>query len=141
MNLTIEQSNVVFATLRDAELNIEAETGLKLKLQIRPADTTALTPEGVLGIIAQSLGIEAKMFKSPSKKKRFAYMRFIGAVLLKKYIPKITHADIGELMGDRDSSTITNATKTSQELLDGGDQEYIMMFTKASNAVEIWLRS
>lgn len=140
MNITFAQINQAHAIMRKCEETIHIETGLKVVLNMSPAELVGMTPEDMLVIIVLSLGMRMDDYSRKCKKPNVVTLRFLAATFLRHYWPKLSLKKIASYFGGQDHTTIVNALKTSAIWLDNGDSVFTSKYYIVKEAIEKWLK-
>lgn len=84
----------------------------------------------IIDVVCKQLEIDYVDLKSPSRKRHLAEARIICAYFLRKYT-KLSLAHIGEMLGNRDHSTILYSVGKFSDLV-----EYDKEFARKANLIE-----
>jgi len=125
---------------RVAEQKIRTNTGLRITLMLFPNDLDRKKPEYMLRLVSNSLGIDHEQFKTKTRKREIVELRFIGALLLRRFYPGVTLKQIGGLFGGQDHTSVINGISRAYNLLETNDIIFCTKYNKALNTVNLWLK-
>ena len=125
---------------RAAEQKIRTSTGLRITLLLFPSDTNRKKPEHMLRLVANSLNVGYEQFQAKTRKREIVELRFIGALLLRRFYPHVTLKQIGSLFGGQDHTSVINAISRAYNLLETNDIIFCTKYNNAINTVNLWLR-
>ena len=125
---------------RVAEQKIRANTGLRISLLLFPNDTARKRPEHMLRLVANALNIGYEHFTRKTRKRETVELRFIGALLLRRFYPDVTLKQIGALFGGQDHTSVINGISRAYNLLETNDIVFCTKYNKALNTVNLWLK-
>ena len=134
------QINTARHIARSAEQQIKTRTGLRITLLLCPSDTNRKKPEHMLRMVANTLNVDYEHFKTNSRKRDIVELRFIGALLLRRFYPNVTLKQIGSLFGGQDHTSVINAVSRAYKLLDTKDIIFTTKYNNALNTVNLWLK-
>ena len=106
---------------RDPEPMVWASNG-----KLHPWDRPPILPTGpskkmILHIVCEVAGISRATILGNLRHRRFVRPRHVACYLIHEYRPRMSLPQIGEFMGDRDHTTIINAIRRIQDLLEHDD--------------------
>ncbi|MES2701754.1 MAG: helix-turn-helix domain-containing protein [Bacteroidota bacterium] len=125
---------------RAAEQQIKTRTGMSISIRLSPYDSSPRSPERILRVIAEALGMDASCFSVRSRRRDFSDLRFIASHILRQNFPKITLSQIAALFGGYDHSSIISGLARANSLLYIGDTCFADKYNTALKAVTVWLR-
>ena len=134
------QTDITRYIPRTAKLRVNKTTGSRVILLLSPAEDTLKTQEHMLQIIALALDMAPSCFLMKTRLRNVAELRYIGALLLRTYFPKITLQQIATLFGGMDHTTIMSGMLRGKNLIQTCDERFIKKYNTALNSVNIWLR-
>lgn len=139
MKFTLEQLNIAHSIMRYCEEKIYKNTGLSVRLHLLNATLEDKQPEEILKKIAESLNMSFEDYSNKSKKSDYVDLRFVAAVILHEYFPKLPAVSIAQIFGGQDHSSVLNARQKGQEYLGQGDERFSKKYNIATLAIEQWL--
>lgn len=127
---------------RAAEQKIQVRTGMQVTLVMCPGktETTRKSPEQMLQIIAGALNMSIACFQDRTRNRNVVEMRFLAALLLRRFYPGITLKQIALLFGGQDHTSVMNALIRANDLLDIHDTLFTSKYNKALNTINQWLK-
>jgi chromosomal replication initiation ATPase DnaA len=140
MNLAATQTTAR-DIIRIAEKQIKTKTGMAVTLVLCPSENTRKAPEQMLGIIANALETNVQYFQQKGRKREIVELRFLSALLLRRYYPNITLKQIAVLFGGQDHTSVMNGLTRANELLDIKDPLFTSRYDIAIDAVTNWLKA
>ncbi len=141
MNYTVpQQVNDARHITRAAEQQIMHKTGMRVTLVLCPDYHTSKTPEQMLRVIADAIGMDVACYKVKSRERDFVDLRFIAASLLRSFFPGITLHDITILFGGQDHTSVINGISRAAMLLAAGDEKFTCKYETALKSVNKWIR-
>jgi len=126
--------------IRVAEQQIKTRTGMAVTLVLCPSENVRKAPEQMLRIIANSLNVSTQYFQLKGRQREIVELRFLSALLLRRYYPNITLKQIALLFGGQDHTSVMNALTRATELLEINDALFTRKYDAAINAVNSWLK-
>lgn len=141
MNIEVENMNIIFQAMRNAEMYVMKHTGLTVQCRLEVV-TVRSDAQHMLSMIAETLEEDAAMFYIKSRTRSLVDMRMIATYLVKNYYTDMTLVEIGKLFGENniDHSTIRHYINTVEALLSNPDKPFTKKYTKVFNAIQLWLR-
>lgn len=97
------------------------------------------SPDKMLEIIAAASQLDYNYFKAKTRKREIVELRFLAALLLRKYYPNITLKEIARLYGGQDHTSVMNGLTRANELLDINDPVFTYKYQNAVNAINRWI--
>lgn len=137
MILTVEESNIIYGVLREAEQKIAEHIGKCVKLRFNIAKERG-NPSDLLRVVAGALGYDNEDFRNKSRRPEYVMLRRVGAYLLRYNFPSLSLKSIGDFFG-QDHTTINNTLAAAKNAFQTDDQEFIGLFSTAQQAVSDWL--
>ncbi len=125
---------------RSAQRTIQDKTGMKVNLLLCPIGNDFVTPEEMMGIIANSLNMSPACYVMKTHTRPIAELRFLGTLFLRRHFPSITLQQIASLFGGRDHTSILYGLKRAYDLIYSDDMDFMEKYNKALKAVNVWLR-
>lgn len=141
MQLNIEQMNILFAIVRNAEAMIKSRLGVDVALEAKQKSNTNVTAEMLLPVIADALTLSPTCFITKSRKSEYVLARFIAARLIRYHYPLMSLQDLAGIFGRGDHTAAKYMLDTANTLLETKDPIFCEMYVKAQNAVESFVRS
>lgn len=139
MTLTVDESNIIYAILRETEQKICERTGKYVELTISyRIDEHNNKPADMLRVIARSLGRNSSDYENPSRKTEFVMLRRIGAYFVRHHYPSLRLKEIGSLFG-QDHTTIINSLAAAKASIATDDEAFMSLFAVAQQAVSDWI--
>ncbi|MCX8065265.1 MAG: chromosomal replication initiator protein DnaA [Candidatus Hydrogenedentes bacterium] len=81
-----------------------------------------ITPEFIIGVVADRFGVKAYDLKGRSRKRQYVIPRQMAMYLCRELIPGITLSQIGEVFGGKDHTTVLHSCeRIEQEMLKKGE--------------------
>lgn len=139
MNLAATQTTT-HDIIRIAERQIKTKTGMAVTLVLCPSENTRKAPEQMLRVIANALNTNAQYFQQKGRKREIVELRFLTALLLRRYYPNITLKQIALLFGGQDHTSVMNGLTRATELLEINDPLFTSRYDIAIGAVSSWLK-
>jgi len=139
MNVATVQRSSVRDITRMAERQIKTKVGSDVGLILCPSEHIKKSPGEMLHIIAAALNMNVACFILKGRHRDIVEMRFLGALLLRRYYPEITLKQIGLLFGGQDHTSVINALIRANELLDTKDLSFTHKYRTVLNKIERWL--
>ena len=125
---------------RAAEQKIRTNTGLRITLLLSPSDSQRTKPEHMLRLVANTLNISYDHFREKTRKREVVELRFIGALLLRRFYPQVTLKQIGSFFGGQDHTSVINGISRAYKLLETNDIIFCTKYNNALNTVNLWLK-
>ena len=125
---------------RTAQQRIRNKTGMEVALLLAPIETTPKTPERMLRIIAEALGMSANCYGLKNRSRPFAELRFIAAHLLRQNFATLTLQQIARFFGGLDHTSVISGLSRCNDLIYSGDMRFVEKYNSAQKAVDLWLR-
>jgi len=125
---------------RAAEQQIKVKTGMRFTIVLCPTDNAKKNPEQMLDRIASALGMNSDVFQTRRRSRQLVELRFLGALLLRRYFPNITLMQIGHLFGGQDHTSVMNALQRASELLETHDSSFTAKYDHAVKTVNLWMK-
>lgn len=125
---------------RAAEQQIKVKTGMCVTLVLCPSENTRKSPDKMLKIIAGAVGMRAEDLSKRSRERSIVELRFLSALLLRRYYPTITLKQIALLFGGQDHTSVMNALIKANNLLDTNDLSFTNKYNTALNTIDQWLK-
>ena len=97
------------------------------------------SPDKMLEVIAAASHLDYNYFKTKTRKREIVELRFLAALLLRKYYPNITLKEIARLYGGQDHTSVMNGLARANELLDINDPVFTYKYHNAVSAVNQWI--
>ena len=97
-------------------------------------------PEQMLRIIANALQMGYENYTIKCRKREVVELRFLSALLLRKFYPRLTLKQIASLYGGQDHSSIINGVERATDLLETNDRHFTEKYNTALNTVTQWLK-
>lgn len=139
MSLATQISTVRYIG-RVAEQKINTNAGMRISLMLFPRDAEREKPEHMLRLIANALSTDFEEFKAKTRRRDIVELRFIGALLLRRFYPQVTLKQIGRLFGGQDHTSVINGISRAYDLLETNDIIFCTKYNKALNTVNLWLK-
>jgi chromosomal replication initiation ATPase DnaA len=139
MNTAINHLEAVRTMARDAETKIRKQTGMGISLMVCPPDNQQKTPEQMMQKIASVLHMSPECYVVKMRQRDIVDLRFIAAHLLRRYFPGITLNDIALYFGGRDHTTIINALRKTNDLLQTNDLCFTTKYYHVIRALNEWI--
>jgi len=124
---------------RAAQQEIKTKTGMRVTLVLCPSDNPRKTPEQLLWVVAQALKMSPENYYIKNRKREIVELRFVAALLLRRYFPAITLKQIALLFGGQDHTSVMNALTRAQNLLYTQDPAFTNQYDHAYNKVHQWI--
>jgi chromosomal replication initiation ATPase DnaA len=139
MNEKLQKVNAVNVICAQAEADILAQTGLHMRV-IVTSDQQGTTkgPEGMMGIIANALGMTADAYKNPTRKREVVEVRQLACYFLSQYYPEMSLGRIGLLVANYDHTTVMHSKQVVTKNLKNDD--FQKKYDNVLNAVSQWIR-
>jgi len=125
---------------REAKQRIRTSTGMNVDFMLCTYEDVQAQPEQMLRVIASSLNLNATCYRWKDRCRTIVELRFVGALLLRKYYPLITLQQIGLLFGGQDHTSVINSLQKANNLLDTHNAAFTAKYNVALNSVNTWLR-
>jgi chromosomal replication initiation ATPase DnaA len=125
---------------RTAQQRIKDRTGMNISVLLCPVEATPKTPERMLRIIAESLGMSANCYRMKNRSRPFSELRFIAAHILRQNFATLTLHQIALFFGGLDHTSVINGLTRVNNLIHTGDTRFIEKYNQALKAVNLWLR-
>ena len=125
---------------RVAEQKIMVNTGLRITLLLFPNDPGRRKPEHMLHLVANTLHLGYENFMAKTRKREIVEMRFIAALLLRRFYPQVTLKQIGSFFGGQDHTSVINGISRAYNLLETNDIIFCTKYNNALNTVNLWLK-
>lgn len=125
---------------RAAEHQIKIKTGMRMTVVLCQPETEKKTPESMLHIIASALGMNYDSFRIKGRARDIVELRFLSALLLRRYFPYITLMKIGSLFGGQDHTSVMNALTRANNLLDTNDISFCTKYHKVVKTINQWIK-
>jgi chromosomal replication initiation ATPase DnaA len=98
------------------------------------------SPDKMLEVIAAASHMQYDYFKTKTRKREIVELRFMAALLLRKYYPNITLKEIARLYGGQDHTSVMNGLARANELLDINDPVFTYKYQNAVYAINRWIK-
>jgi chromosomal replication initiation ATPase DnaA len=98
------------------------------------------TPKQMMTIIAHALQMSPEVYSVKTRKREIAELRFLSALLLRKFFPRLTLKQIASYYGGQDHTSIINGVMRAHNLLDTCDAGFTYKYNTALNAITKWLK-
>lgn len=134
------QINSAKTITRLAEKKIEKKTGMRVSLIAYTDHHIARSPEKMMVLIADTLGMDKSAFTLRSRARPVVELRFLTAYFLRNYFPTITLCQISALFGGQDHTSIMNGLARTAMLLEVRDESFVSKYDQVLKAVNQWLR-
>ena len=119
----------------EAEISKIARLPVRVHLEVIELDNvTDKVVDEMLQAIADALWMNMSDYKSKNRSRNKVDLRGVAVLLLKKYYPSLTWAEIGNRM-ERHHTTTINAYETASQLLETRDEVFCMKYSEAHRAV------
>ena len=141
MQLNIEQTNILFAIVRNAEAMIKSRLGIDVALEAKQKSNTNITAPMLLPVIADALTLPQSCFIVKSRKTEFVFARYIAARLIRFHYPLMSLSELASIFGRTDHTAAKYMLDTATALLETKDPVFCEMYVKAQQAVESFVRS
>lgn len=125
---------------RAAEQQIATRTGMRVTLVLCPSDNARKGPEQMLRTLANALNVSMECFRAKVRQRNIVELRFLAALLLRRYYPNITLKQIALLFGGQDHTSVMNALIRANDLLDIKDLVFTRKHNLAVNTIDQWLK-
>ena len=125
---------------RTAQQRIRNKTGMEVALLLAPIEVTPKTPERMLRIIAEALGMSPNCYGMKNRSRPFSELRFIAAHLLRQNFATLTLQQIARFFGGVDHTSVISGLTRVNDLIYSGDTRFIEKYNSAQKAVNLWLR-
>ena len=139
MNYSVAQIDTAKHIVRNAERQIIKDTGLRMPVLVCTPDERK-TPEHMLKLVAIAMHMHAENFARRTRKREFVELRFVGALLLRKFFPRITLKEIGKLFGGLDHTSVINGVARAYDLLETNDPVFTYKYETALNTINSWVK-
>jgi len=126
--------------VRSAQQLIKNRTGMRANLLLCPVENTLKTPRQMLQVIAIALNMSPDCYAMKSRIRNIVELRFIAALLLRSYFPKITLHQVAILFGGQDHSSIISGVARAHNLIYTGDERFIAKYNTVLKSVNLWLQ-
>lgn len=125
---------------RAAEQQIKVKTGMRVTLLLCPSENPWKAPEQMLKVITNAMGMTTHNLAQRTRLRSVVELRFISALLLRRYYPTITLKQIALLFGGQDHTSVMNALQKATDLLTIKDELFTNKYNTAINAINLWLK-
>ncbi len=125
---------------RVAEQQIKVKTGMRFTIVLCPSESTKKTPKQMLHIIATSLNMSVDSFRMKGRPREVVELRFLGALLLRRYFPDIRLTQIAELFGGQDHTSVINAVSRANKLLETNDLVFTTKYNHVIKMINQWIK-
>lgn len=122
----------------------EAKSDLSLLLGFEVAITVSRVPAVELNkelhlkaVISSICGVEWRLIKGQTKKREVVIARQLFCVFAKFYLKPISLKAIGEMIGDRDHTTVIHSIKTVKEMIETDFSPVPQLFNHISSTLNI----
>lgn len=140
MQLNVDQTNVLYSIIRNAEGMIKSKLGLDAVLEVKLKASIDVKAEMLLPVIAEAVNLSPLYYRDRTRKQEAVYLRFIAAKLLRHHFPLMALREIGELLGGKDHTSVIHMIDTSNDLLATNNITFSEMYNRAYQAVEGFFR-
>jgi chromosomal replication initiation ATPase DnaA len=141
MHYTIpQQISTARSITRAAEQQIKSKTGMRVNLMLCADSHLNRTPEQLIAIVIEALGMTATDLSRKSRKRDVVELRFIVATLLRTYFPSLTLLQISVHFGGQDHTSVLNGLARAQCLLQVKDPSFTTKYQTALQYVNQWLK-
>jgi len=122
------------------EPQIIVKEGKRYTIALYPYEKVAKTPNEMLYIIAATLNMDPESFSIKGRSREVVELRFLGALLLRRYFPDIRLRQIAELFGGQDHTSVINAVTRANELLYTHDLAFTTKYNNTIKIVNQWIK-
>jgi chromosomal replication initiation ATPase DnaA len=133
------QINAARHIARAAESQIKARTGMRMRVMLYTTEEKH-TPQQILRIIAGALNMHPDAYTMKTRKREVAELRFLSALLLRKFFPRLTLKQIAVYYGGQDHTSIMNGVMRATQLLETFDTVFTKKYNTALNAITSWIK-
>jgi chromosomal replication initiation ATPase DnaA len=125
---------------RQTDNPIKKQNGAALSLMVCPPEAKQKTPQDMMQKIATILHMSPECYQLKIRQRDLVDLRFIAAHLLRRYFPRITLHAIAYYFGGQDHSTIINALRKTDDLLQSNDLCFTAKYYHVSRVVNEWIK-
>jgi chromosomal replication initiation ATPase DnaA len=139
MNTAIAHTN---NAMHIAHLGVQhqtAKTNTGYTIALYPEEN-AKTPKQFLNIIAASMGMHPDCFKIKGRSRDVVELRFLAALLLRRYFPDIRLKQIAALFGGQDHTSVMNALTRANDLLYINDLAFTTKYNNTIKTINQWIK-
>ena len=124
---------------------LERETKATLSNYGITADVYIVKPDRIpvqmVDVVTDALNLEKKVYTLKSRERDIVELRFICALLMKKYMPRVTLSQIARIFGGMNHTSIINAREQGNNLLETQEPVFTEKYQIAEKAVLQWLKA
>jgi chromosomal replication initiation ATPase DnaA len=135
-----QQMNTARHITLSAERQIKSKTGIRIAVMLCPIENNYYTPEEMLEVIANALGMNPDCYRMKTRMRDVVEMRFIAALLLRMHFPRFTLNQIAILFGGQDHTSILSGLARAHNLIFTGDALFVKKYDTVLTSVNAWLR-
>jgi chromosomal replication initiation ATPase DnaA len=122
------------------EPQIIVKEGMRYTIALYTGENVQKTPKQFLNIIASSIGMHPDCFKIKGRARDIVELRFLAALLLRRYFPDIRLKQIAALFGGQDHTSVMNALKRANDLLYINDLAFTTKYNNTIKTINQWIK-
>jgi len=96
-----------------------------------------ITRKTIIGCTAAALGMDVAEVIGPGRFRHQVQARWACVILIREFYPNISRPQLGEVLGDRDHSTMLHAIRSSEKAM-RTDPEFAVLVAKCRERVRAW---